>query len=238
MEMNEAAGTANSLKWAGVVIAAIAVVVVVVMMIPDPMQGKRMSDVAEDLKLAAADAQSEASNAIPAAAMSEKFLGDPNAPVTMIEYASLTCPHCARFHNEVLPKIKRDYIDTGQVKLIYRDYPLDQFALKASLLARCAPNGHFFTFLHALFKAQELWARSGDPEAELSKIGRLGGIGEERFAVCTSDQRLIDYVLQQRIDAKEEYSIASTPSFIINGRKLKGALSFEMFQSVIESVLE
>jgi protein-disulfide isomerase len=175
---------------------------------------------------------------VPADAMSERVLGDPNAPVTIIEYSSLTCPHCATFHNDVLPKIKAEFLNTGKAKLVYRDFPLDRVALKASLLARCAPKERYFTFLNALFKQQARWSRAEDPVAALSMIGRIGGIGEEAFQACMSDETLANYVLQQRADGQKEYSIDSTPTFVINGEIVKGALSFESFKSVIENAVK
>lgn len=175
---------------------------------------------------------------IPADAMSERILGDPNAPVTIIEYASLTCPHCAKFHNEVLPKIKAEYLDTGKAKLIYRDFPLDGVALKASLLARCAPKERYFAFLDVLFKQQAQWSRAKDPVAALSLIGRLGGIGEKAFQACMSDETLSNFIVQQRADGQKEHSVNSTPTFVINGEIVQGAQPFERFKSIIENAIE
>jgi protein-disulfide isomerase len=176
--------------------------------------------------------------ALPAGAMSEKVLGDPEAKIVIIEYASLTCPHCAKFHKETLPQIKAEYIDTGKAKLVYRDFPLDQLALRASLLARCAPDGRFFAFIDALFAEQERWARGTDPVVALTKIGLLGGVGQEQFEACAANEELTNFVLQQRIDAQKEYSVESTPTFIINGEKLVGAQSVAELQAVLDGLLE
>ena len=179
-----------------------------------------------------------AETAIPSTAMSEKVMGNPEAKVTIIEYASLTCPHCAKFHTEILPQIKAAYIDTGKAKLVYRDFPLDQYALKASLLARCGPDDRFFGFLDVLYSEQQRWSRSKDPVAALTKIGLLGGVTKERFEACASNEELTNFVVQQRVDAQKEYSVESTPTFVINGKKLAGALPFAEFKTVIDGFLE
>src|SRR5258706_11399400 len=101
----------------------------------------------------------------PAAGATAHVLGNPEAPITIIEYASLTCPHCAEFDKSVLPQIKQTYIDTGKAKLVYRDFPLDATALKASMIARCLPSDRYFAFIDALFKQQNNWAYSGDPKS-------------------------------------------------------------------------
>ena len=137
-------------------------------------------------------------------AMSEKVLGDDDAEITIIEYASLTCPHCAQFHAEILPKIKTEYIEPGKAKLVYRDFPLDQVALKASLLARCAPDDKFFTFIDALFTQQFAWSRSNDPVEALTNLGMVGGLSKESVDACLSNEELTDYVLQVRLDGQNE----------------------------------
>ena len=154
-------------------------------------------------------------------ALSEKVLGDENAPITLIEYASLTCHHCATFHNEVLPKIKSDYIDTGKLKFIYRDFPLDHYALMASMVARCAGNKKFFTFLKVLFKEQPKWTAAKDPFIALGHIARIGGIGKEEFKSCVGNKAIEDGILKSRIDADNEQkceciSKISSASFLLH----------------------
>ena len=120
----------------------------------------------------------------PALAPDDAVLGKADAPITIFEYASLTCPHCAEFDQETFPKVKTDWLDTGKAKLVFRDYPLDQMALKAAMLARCAPPDKFFSFIDVLFRSQTSWAGSGNADAvtqALSRIARLGGISEEKF---------------------------------------------------------
>ena len=170
-------------------------------------------------------------------ALTEKVLGNENAPITLIEYASLTCHHCATFHNEVLPKIKSDYIDTGKLKFIYRDFPLDHYALMASMIARCAGNKKFFTFLKVLFKEQPKWTAAKDPFIALGHIARIGGIGKEEFKSCVGNKAIEDGILKSRIEADREFKIESTPTLIINGEKYDGARTFKKLKKYIDKLL-
>ena len=170
-------------------------------------------------------------------ALTEKVLGNENAPITLIEYASLTCGHCATFHNEVFPKIKSDYIDTGKLKFIYRDFPLDHYALMASMVARCAGNKKFFTFLKVLFKEQPKWTAAKDPFIALGHIARIGGIGKEEFKSCVGNKAIEDGILKSRIDADREFKIKSTPTLIINGEKYDGARTFKKLKKYIDKLL-
>ena len=170
-------------------------------------------------------------------ALSEKVLGNENAPITLIEYASLTCHHCATFHNEVFPKIKSDYIDTGKLKFIYRDFPLDHYALMASMIARCAGNKKFFTFLKVLFKEQPKWTAAKDPFIALGHIARIGGIGKEEFKSCVGNKAIEDGILKSRIEADREFKIESTPTLIINGEKYDGARTFKKLKKYIDKLL-
>ena len=170
-------------------------------------------------------------------ALTEKVLGNENAPITLIEYASLTCHHCATFHNEVLPKIKSDYIDTGKLKFIYRDFPLDHYALMASMIARCAGNKKFFTFLKVLFKEQPKWTAAKDPFIALGHIARIGGIGKEEFKSCVGNKAIEDGILKSRIEADREFKIESTPTLIINGEKYDGSRTFKKLKKYIDKLL-
>lgn len=169
--------------------------------------------------------------------VSEKVLGDPEAPVTIIEYSSLTCPHCAAFHADTLPAIKERFIDTGQAKIVYRDFPLDQNALNAAVIAHCAGPDRYFVFLEALFGSQERWARSSDPTESLIQLAGLGGLPREQAEACLADEAMLNAVLQSRLDGQEEYEISSTPSFVINGELVSGNRSVDEFATVIESAL-
>ncbi|MGH6913200.1 MAG: DsbA family protein [Geminicoccales bacterium] len=173
-----------------------------------------------------------------AAEPQEQALGDPNAPVTIIEYASLTCPHCATFHNEVLPELKEKYIAPGKVRLVYRDFPLDQRALAAAALAHCAGPDRYFGFLDVLFETQESWARADDFVAALERLGKLGGLSEQQIDACLADQQLADGILRTRLDAQNQYEISSTPTFVINGETYDGARGVEEFSEIIDPLLE
>ena len=172
-----------------------------------------------------------------AAELQEEAIGDPNAPVTIIEYASLTCPHCAHFQKDVLPQLKERYIATGKVRLIYRDFPLDQRALAASILAHCAGPERYFGFLDVLFKTQEGWARADDYLAALKQIGKLGGLTDAQMAACFADQDLTNRILQSRLDAQSQHDVNSTPTFIIGGKAYAGARDIEEFASLIDPLL-
>ena len=172
-----------------------------------------------------------------AAGDDEMVLGEPSAPITVLEYSSLTCPHCARFHAETLPAIRKNYIDAGKVRLVYRHFPFDQPALMAAALAECAGHDRFFTFLDVLFASQSAWAGADDPIASLTGIGRLGGLKAEAIAACCTDRAMLDRILAQRVDGAKEFAIDSTPTFIVNGEKLVGAQPYGRFVDVFERLL-
>ena len=164
----------------------------------------------------------------------DRFLGKPDAAVTIIEYASLTCPHCAAFHKDILPKVKAAYVDTGKAKLIYRDFPLDQVALKAAALARCAPAERYFAFLDVLFQQQDAWASAPDPMVPLARIGRLGGLSEAQFKACMEDSALADSILASRLTGAKDMQVESTPTIFVNGKKIAGIRSFEELDKVLK----
>ncbi|MDH3240493.1 MAG: DsbA family protein [Alphaproteobacteria bacterium] len=164
-------------------------------------------------------------------------IGDPGAPVTLIEYASLTCPHCAEFHNSVLPKLKKDYVETGKLRVVYRDFPLNAGALRASALARCAGRDRFFGFLDLLFERQAQWAFGPSPMAGLTEIAALGGLTEQDLANCFQDNKLLEQIALQKKEAEEKFGVDSTPSFIINGRKHTGGPSYEDLKAAIDPLV-
>ena len=187
--------------------------------------------------LAGAIIQGPAAWAEQAYATGDMVLGAAEAPVTIIEYASMTCPHCATFHNNTFPKLKTTYIDTGKVRLIYREFPLDALALRAAMLARCAGPKRFFAFIEVLFQQQSNWARADDPTAALSKLGRIGGIGQQSFNNCISDEKLATSILKTRLDGSQEFGVDSTPFFIINGKKHRSALDIGQLDSILKPLL-
>ena len=171
-------------------------------------------------------------------AVAEKVMGRDDAPVTMIEYSSLACPHCAAFHRDSLPRIKEAYIDTGKVRLIYRDFPLGGVALAAAMVARCGGSAKFFGFIEVLFRSQAQWSRSDDPTRELARVARFAGISQKDFDACLVNEALMTDIRERAADAQQKFGIESTPTFIIEGEKVVGARPFEDFRDVIEKALE
>lgn len=174
--------------------------------------------------------------------LKDRVLGNPEASVEILEFSSLTCPHCAQFHKEILGEVKKAFIDTGKVKLTYRDFPLDGLALRASMLARCAPEDRYFAYLETLFHNQNAWSRAADPIGALGQIARLGGMSKERFEACMADEKLADGVLQIRLDGQNAYDIKSTPTFIVrvNGEQkavISGAQPFAEFEKVLKPLV-
>jgi protein-disulfide isomerase len=170
-------------------------------------------------------------------ALEEKKIGDDSASIKMIEFASLTCGHCAKFHNEVFPLIKKDYIDTGKVSFIYRDFPLDKFALKASVIARCSGSDRFFSFLRVLYNKQKDWTRTQDPFKSLLKIAKLGGLKNDEIKVCVGNKSIEDGILKERLNSTKTYEIKATPTIYFNEEKYEGDLTFEALKLKIDSLL-
>ncbi len=153
----------------------------------------------------------------------DRILGKADAPVTIIEYASLTCPHCAHFDVDVLPKLKAKWIDTGKARLIMRDYPLDEPAMRAAMVARCAPPTKFYPFIDTLFHDQQQWIMSGDYKAALQRLALLGGMSKSEFDACLANKSIEDKVLQSRLSGTQQLGVDATPTFFINGIKFDGA---------------
>lgn len=170
-------------------------------------------------------------------ALADRFIGAEDAPVTIIEYSSLTCPHCAAFHTGALPDIVEQYVETGKVKFIVRDFPLDGRAAAASLLARCAPSERYFPLVDLMFKQQQKWARSQDPLAALAEMGRFAGMGQSDIDACFQNEDLYAGILEKKASYQDEFSIQSTPTFYINDEKLSGNQPFSEFKQIIESYL-
>ena len=170
-------------------------------------------------------------------ALKDRVLGDPKAPIEIIEYSSLTCPHCRHFHIDILPDLKKNYLDTGRAKLVYRDIAFDQLGLMAAIMARCAPPSRYFQFLDVLFQNQEKWTQNADPVRALARIGSLGGLSEADFRACTENRTIVDGVLQTRLEAGKRYQVNSTPSFIINGEKrVVGSQPYKVFDDLLKKL--
>jgi len=162
-------------------------------------------------------------------------IGKDDAKVTIVEYMSMTCPHCARFHTTVFDSIKQKYVDTGKVKFILREFPLDNRAAAAIMLARCAPKDQYFPMVSALFKAQMTWATAEDGRASLLQMAKLAGFSEQSFEACLTNQKLLDEVNATREKASKDFGVDSTPTFFINGKRYSGEMSVEEMSALIDA---
>ncbi|MSP42165.1 MAG: DsbA family protein [Alphaproteobacteria bacterium] len=190
--------------------------------------------------MAQAETQTQETTAVPAAAgtfTGEIVIGKADAPVTIIEYASMTCAHCANFHTKVFPLIKEKYIDTGKVKLAFREFPLDWVALRASMLARCGGRAKVTPFIDILFTQQMDWAASEDPIGALNRIAKLGGMSQTAFDACLADETLMKQLVQSRQDGMEKHNVQGTPSFIIDGKTHDGDMNIEDFDKLLEPLI-
>ncbi len=170
----------------------------------------------------------------------EMTLGDPNAPVTVIEYASFTCPHCRHFHETVFSDLKADYIDTGKVHFIYREVYFDRFGLWAGMLARCGGKDRYFGFADALYRGQTDWTAGGDPAgiaANLRKLGRTAGLTEDQVEACLSDQTMAEALVASFEKNTTADGIDSTPSFVIDGTKYTN-MPYDEFRKVLDAELD
>jgi protein-disulfide isomerase len=166
----------------------------------------------------------------------DRILGNPDAPITIVEYASLTCPHCAHFTNEILPELKKKWIDTGKAKLVLRDYPLDEPALRAAMIARCAPPDRFYAYTDMFFGAQEKWVTARDYRDALARLVKLGGMSREEFDNCLKNTALENKIVEGRLVASKELDVNSTPTFFINGTKFTGAPTVEEFDKALSGL--
>jgi protein-disulfide isomerase len=171
------------------------------------------------------------------AMLAERTMGDPNAKVTIVEYSSLTCPHCSEFHVETLPKLKEAYVDTGKVRYVFRDFPLDNRAMAASMIARCAPPDRFFGLIDILYRDQQSWARSTDPLRDLKVRAQLAGLSPADVDACLANQELLKGIQDRAAEAQRQSGIDSTPTFLIGERKISGAAPFAEFQSALDQAL-
>jgi protein-disulfide isomerase len=170
--------------------------------------------------------------------MQDRVLGNPDAPVTIIEYASMTCPHCAHFATTVLPDVKKQLIDTGKAKLIYRDFPLDTFALRTAMMARCAEPDKYYSLIEVLFKNQDRWTKSDNPIAAVSQLGTLAGMDDAYIKQCMESVELEAYILRGVQDAQKNYNLKSTPTFVFNDGQemLSGGHNVEDFINIVNKL--
>ena len=165
-------------------------------------------------------------------------LGSPDAKVTVVEYASMTCPHCAHFTNDVFENFKKKYVDTGKVRYIFRDFPLDNLAAAVSMLARCVAPDKALPMIETYYAKQQDWAfAEGSPVPKLFDIAKQAGFTQESFDKCLTNQKLLDQITAERTRASETFGVNATPTFFINGKKLQEAPTLEAFDKVIEPLL-
>lgn len=170
--------------------------------------------------------------------LSEMVLGKADAPVTIIEYASLGCPHCREFHEKTLPQIKEKYIDTGKVKMIFRDFPLGQRAMAAHMIARCAGPLRYFAMTSIMFRDQGLWGQAPDGLAALQASAKKGGMSASQVDACLRSEELLQGIQRTAAAGNKDHGVDATPFFIVAGEKVSGAQDFAVFADIIERALK
>jgi len=168
----------------------------------------------------------------------DRVVGPEKAPVTVVEYASMTCSHCARFHTTVYPDFKKKYIDTGKVRFMLREFPLDPIAAGAFALARCLPEDKYYPMVEVLFEQQKNWAFVPDPPKALLAIAKQAGFTQQSFEACLTDQKLSQAIEDTARRANEKFAVSGTPTFFINGQMLRGEPTLEAMSKVIDPMLK
>jgi protein-disulfide isomerase len=163
----------------------------------------------------------------------DRILGKSDAPITIVEYGSLTCPHCAAFDAEVLPKLKEKWLDSGKAKLVFRPFPRDEVDLHAAAVALCAAPDRFYAFVDAIFASQEQWMAAPDHKSALARIALLGGVNKTKFDACYDDKAISDALLASRLVASQQLGVDSTPTFFFNGKKFDGAPTADAFNAAL-----
>jgi protein-disulfide isomerase len=190
--------------------------------VPDPNAPKKDPDLAELM------------NPGP---LPDMVLGKADAPNTIIEYASMTCPHCGRFETSVYPEFRTKYVDTGKARIIFREFPLDGLAARASMLIRCAGPDRYFPMIEVLFQTQANWVVEG-PQAmdNLLQIARQAGFSKEGFDKCMADKELFQKIVDSRQRAHDVFGVDSTPTFFVNGKRLTGEHELKDFEAMMQGV--
>lgn len=169
--------------------------------------------------------------------LGDVVVGEANAPVTIIEYASMTCGHCASFHNTTYPEMKKKYIDTGKVKYILREFPLDPLAAAGFMLARCGGNDKYYPIVEMLFQKQNDWVTQ-NPIPPLLALAKQMGFTEESFEACLKDQKVLEAIENVRTHGAEKLAVNSTPTFFINGKKVSGTMTIQELDKHLEPLLK
>lgn len=166
----------------------------------------------------------------------DNVLGDITAPVSFIEYASMTCSHCANFDKDIVQKLKKEYVETGKVAYTFRDMPLDDLAMAVSKINRCAPKDMFYRYVSAFFMSQRDWVMADDKLAAITNVARMGGMTAEQVQACILNPKIHKEV-QEMKNSASTLGINSTPSFIVNGEIYRGNLGYERIKAIIEAEL-
>ncbi len=186
----------------------------------------------------------ESPEGAPEIALGDMAVGPVDAPVTVIEYASFTCNHCASFHEATYKRLKREYVDTGKIRFILREFPLDRLAYEAAVLARCVGEDNYFAMVDKLFDEQERWLPRASGAAEISRVrGLLGdygeefGVSEQAYKACMANKTLEDRLLARIEEGRNRYDVAATPTIVINGEKYEGSRAFTAMSKFINDLL-
>ena len=179
---------------------------------------------------------SQPAPAVPEVTEADKVLGNADAPVTIVEYFSLGCPHCRNFHETILPKLKTEYIDTGKVRLVYRDFPLEGLSLAAATVTRCMNDLAYFAMVDTFFAQQQTWYVENGLD-QVKSIAKGAGMDEAAFNACIADPARKNPIIASRQEGTDKFKIDSTPTFFINDRVLKGVSEYEAFKATIDGAL-
>lgn len=167
----------------------------------------------------------------------DRVVGSADAPVTVIEYHSLTCGNCAGFHTQIFPKIKEEFVDTGLVKFVLRDFPLDGVAVEAATLAHCAGPDKYPLVISSLYRDKERWAHAKEPLVYLRQMAPFLGVPAARYEACRADKDFVGAITKMAFEGQQQYAIKGTPSFIIGGKLYAGILTFERFSEIVRPLL-
>ena len=185
----------------------------------------------------AAQTPGAATSAPPPVTAEDRILGRADAPVTVIEYASMTCGHCANFHINIWPTLKKEFVDTGKVRFIIREFPFDPRSTAAFMLARCVGDDKWYATVDLMFRSQSTWARASDGKQGFLSALSMTGLDEKQLEACLADQALLDNVNKIAATGRE-LGVTSTPTFFINGNKYEGVIPVDEFRSIVEPLLK
>ena len=172
----------------------------------------------------------------PAEPLEDIVLGNADAPVTIVEYASMTCPHCAAFHTGTFQELKTEYIDTGKVKFILREFPLDRLGLAVAVLARCKP-AQYYPIVDLFFERQSFWATNDDPVGKMFSLAQQAGFSREEFEACLSDNDVVQGIYANRERGTQE-GVTGTPTLFIDGEKYEGTRTIEAMRAVLDAKID